>query len=50
VVRGDMLTDIALRAYKDASKFRLIQKANPGLRNGPDRIFYDQVIYIPPVP
>jgi nucleoid-associated protein YgaU len=50
VVRGDMLTDIALRAYKDASKFRLIQRANPSLRNGPDRIFYDQVIYIPPAP
>jgi hypothetical protein len=50
VMRGDMLTDIALRAYKDASKFRLIQRANPSLRNGPDRIFYDQVIYIPPAP
>jgi LysM repeat protein len=50
VVRGDMLSDIARRAYKDASKFILIQKANPNLRNGPDRIYYDQEIYIPPVP
>ncbi len=50
VVRGDMLTDIALRAYKDASKYILIQRANPSLRNGPDRIFYDQVIFIPPAP
>jgi len=45
-----MLSEIARRAYKDASKFTLIQKANPGLRNGPDRIYYDQVIYIPPAP
>jgi nucleoid-associated protein YgaU len=45
-----MLTEIALRAYKDASKYTLIQKANPGLRNGPNRIYYDQVIYIPPMP
>jgi nucleoid-associated protein YgaU len=50
VVRGDMLTEIALRAYKDASKYTLIQKANPGLRNGPNRIYYDQMIYIPPMP
>ena len=47
VVRGDMLTQIALEAYGDASKFVLIQKANPNLRNGPDRIYFDQVIFIP---
>ncbi len=45
-----MLSDIALQAYGDASKFMLIQRANPGLRNGPNRIFYDQVIFIPPAP
>ena len=50
VVRGDMLSEIAQRAYKDASKFTLIQRANPSLRNGSDRIYYDQVIYIPPEP
>ena len=50
VVRGDMLSDIALKAYGDASKYTLIQKANPGLRRGPNKIFYDQVIYLPPVP
>jgi len=46
VVRGDMLSDIALQAYGDASKFRLIQAANPGIRNK-DRILVDQVIFIP---
>jgi nucleoid-associated protein YgaU len=50
VVRGDMLSDIALQAYGDASKYTLIQKANPSLRNRPNRIFSDQVIYLPPVP
>ena len=50
VVRGDMLSDIALQAYGDASKYVLIQRANPSLRNRPNRIFYDQVIYLPPVP
>ena len=50
VVRGDMLSDIALQAYGDASKYTLIQKANPSLRNRPNKIFYDQVIYLPPVP
>jgi hypothetical protein len=50
VVRGDMLSDIALQAYGDASKYVLIQKANPGLRNRPNKIFYDQVIYLPPAP
>jgi nucleoid-associated protein YgaU len=48
VVRGDMLSDIALKVYHDASKFRLIQSANPGIRNSPDRILVDQVIFIPP--
>jgi nucleoid-associated protein YgaU len=50
VVRGDMLTEIALRAYRDASKYKLIQAANPNLRNGPDIILVDQVIFIPPAP
>jgi nucleoid-associated protein YgaU len=49
VVRGDMLSDIALKVYHDASKFRLIQSANPGIRNSPDRILVDQVIFIPEV-
>lgn len=48
VVRGDMLTDIALRAYRDAHKFVLIQKANPDLRHGPNLILTDQTLYIPP--
>jgi hypothetical protein len=48
VVRGDMLSDIAFQAYGDASKFRLIQAANPRIRNK-DRILVDQVIFIPPV-
>jgi nucleoid-associated protein YgaU len=47
VVRGDMLSDIAFQVYHDASKFRLIQQANPGIRNK-DRILVDQVIFIPP--
>ena len=47
VVRGDMLSDIALRVYGDASKFRLIQAANPSIRNSPNRILVDQVIFIP---
>jgi nucleoid-associated protein YgaU len=50
VVRGDMLSVIALKVYQDVSKFRLIQQANPNLRNGPDLILVDQVIYIPPAP
>jgi hypothetical protein len=50
VVRGDMLSEIAMKAYKDASKFVLIQRANPSLRNQPDKIYFDQVIYIPPAP
>jgi len=49
VVRGDMLSDIALKVYGDASKFRMIQAANPSIRNKPDRILVDQVIFIPPV-
>lgn len=47
VVRGDMLSDIALKVYGDASKFRLIQAANPDIRNKPNRILVDQVIFIP---
>jgi hypothetical protein len=50
VVRGDILTEIAVRAYKDASKFVLIQRANPSLRGQPDKIYIDQVIYLPPSP
>jgi nucleoid-associated protein YgaU len=49
VVRGDMLSAIALEAYGDASMFRLIQRANPGLRNA-DHIYSDQVIVLPPEP
>lgn len=48
VVRGDMLSQIALQVYGDASKFRMIQAANPSLRNKPDRILVDQVIFLPP--
>ena len=47
VARGDMLSDIAFQVYGDASKFRLIQAANPSIRNK-DRILVDQVIVIPP--
>jgi nucleoid-associated protein YgaU len=50
VVRGDMLTDIAVRAYRDASKFLVIQRANPSLRASADRILVDQVIFIPRAP
>jgi nucleoid-associated protein YgaU len=48
VLKGDMLTDIALQVYGDAHKFRLIQQANPSIRNKPNRILADQVIFIPP--
>jgi len=50
VVRGDMLSEIAVRAYRDASKFLVIQRANPSLRHSADRILVDQVIFIPPPP
>jgi LysM repeat protein len=50
VVRGDMLSEIAVRAYRDASKFLIIQKANPSLRASADRILVDQVIFIPRAP
>ena len=50
VVRGDMLTDIAVRAYRDASKYLVIQRANPSLRASADRILVDQVIFIPRAP
>ncbi len=50
VVRGDMLSAIAKQAYRDASKFRLIQQANPNLHNQSDLILVDQMIYIPPAP
>jgi LysM domain-containing protein len=49
VVKGDMLSAIALQAYGDASLFRLIQRANPELRNA-DHIYYDQMITLPPKP
>jgi nucleoid-associated protein YgaU len=49
VVRGDMLSAIALEAYGDASLFRLIQRANPGVANA-DHIYSDQVITLPPRP
>ena len=48
VVRGDMLSDIAMKVYGDAHKWRLIQAANPSLRHKPDFILVDQVIFIPP--
>jgi nucleoid-associated protein YgaU len=47
VMRGDMLSDIAFQVYRDASKFRLIQAANPSIRNK-NLILVDQVIFIPP--
>jgi LysM repeat protein len=50
VVRGDMLSEIAVRAYRDASKFPIIQRANPSLRASADRILVDQVIFIPRAP
>jgi nucleoid-associated protein YgaU len=49
VVKGDMLSVIAQQAYGDASLYPLIHRANPGLRNA-DRIYYDQVITLPPKP
>jgi hypothetical protein len=49
VVKGDMLSVIALQAYGNASLFRLIQRANPELRNA-NQIYYDQVITLPPKP
>lgn len=49
VVKGDMLSVIALQAYGNASLYPLIQRANPGLRNA-DRIYYDQMITLPPRP
>jgi phage tail protein X len=49
VVKGDMLSVIAMQAYGNASLFRLIQRANPELRSA-DRIYYDQMITLPPKP
>jgi nucleoid-associated protein YgaU len=49
VAKGDMLSVIALQAYGDASRYLLILRANPGLRNA-DRIYYDQTISLPPKP
>lgn len=49
LVKGDMLSVIALQAYGNASLYPLIQRANPGLRNA-DRIYYDQTITLPPQP
>lgn len=49
VVKGDMLSAIAEQAYGDPSFYPMIQRANPGVRNA-NRIFYDQVIILPPKP
>jgi len=49
VVKGDILSVIAQQAYGDASLYPMIQRANPGLRNA-DRIYYDQMITLPPEP
>jgi LysM repeat protein len=49
VVKGDMLSVIARQAYGDATLYPMIQRANPGLRSA-DRIFYDQMITLPPKP
>ena len=49
VVKGDMLSVIAQQAYGDPSLYPMIQRANPGLRNA-NRIYYDQVIILPPKP
>jgi len=49
VVKGDMLSVIAKQAYGDMSLYPMIQRANPGLRNA-DRIYYDQMIFLPPRP
>ncbi len=49
-VRGDMLSVIALKAYGDVSKFRLIQAANPSVRNTPDLVYVDQTLFIPMPP
>ena len=47
-VRGDMLTRIALAVYNDPFKYVVIQKANPALRDSPNLVLVNQVIYIPP--
>jgi nucleoid-associated protein YgaU len=47
-VRGDMLTRIALAVYNDPFKYVVIQKANPMLRDTPNLVLVNQVIYIPP--
>ena len=47
-VRGDMLTRIALTVYNDPFKYVVIQKANPALRDSPNLVLVNQVIYIPP--
>ena len=44
-----MLSVIAEQAYGDPSLYPMIQRANPGVRNA-NRIFYDQVIILPPKP
>ena len=49
VVKGDMLSVIAEQAYGDPSFYPMIQRANPGVRNA-NRIFYDQMIILPPKP
>jgi nucleoid-associated protein YgaU len=48
-VRGDRLSVIAQQAYGDASLYRMIQRANPSVRNA-DLIYSDQVITLPPEP
>jgi uncharacterized protein (DUF2235 family) len=47
VVRNDTLRGLALKAYRDASKFDLIMKANCTILSDPDRIYIGQVLYIP---
>jgi nucleoid-associated protein YgaU len=47
VVRGDTLSGIAQKAYHAASKYPLIEKANPNLLDGPDQIYIGQILYIP---
>ena len=39
VVRGDILTELALKAYHSAAGVDLILKANAGILSDPDRIY-----------
>ncbi len=48
IARGDTLGEIATRLYGDATRWRVIARANPGL--DPNRLLIGQVIKLPALP